>query len=377
MPDFSLSFSSAVRCAIFGGIFSCIASTGKVSSADAAIPVEVTTAQRSKDVSRTFSATGTVTSRRRAQLSSRTTGLVQTIAVDAGSRVEKGDTLAKLDPKLAEIELDLIRAEIEGAEVELEDANRRVEEVKDLIEKGSFARSEARSLEATARIKEVALKRLKVAEIQQIERIDRHLLVAPFSGSIAVKMTEEGEWVDTGTPVLELVEMDHVWFDIQVPQEFLAPIRDAEGVTVILDAYPDKPLQGSISVVVPVKDNVSRTFLTRFDLDDPDDLAAPGMSGSAKVSWRSSGGQSVRVPRDAIVRFPDGSAKVWIVEQVGDSLEVKSRIIRTAGALGESAEVVEGLAGGETVVVRGNEGLQEGQKVNILEMKLVQPEIAP
>ncbi len=351
--------------------------TALVHAEEEAVPVEVTTAQRSEDVARTFSATGTVTPRRRARLSSRTTGLVQTISVDAGSRVEKGDTLAELDPRLAKIELDLIRAEIEGARVELEDANRRIEEVRALIESGGFARSEARSLETAVRIEETELKRLLVREEQQQELIERHRLVAPFAGAIAQKMTEEGEWVDTGKPVLELVEMDQVWFDIQVPQEFLAPIRDAEGVTVILDAFPEKSLSASISVVVPVKDIVSRTFLTRFDLKDSDGIAAPGMSGSAKVSWRSIGGESVKVPRDAVVRFPDGSAKVWIVEKVGEFLEVRSRTIRTAGALGESTEVMEGLVGGELVVIRGNEGLQEGQKVRILEMKVTQPEIAP
>jgi multidrug efflux pump subunit AcrA (membrane-fusion protein) len=130
-------------------------------------------------------------------------------------------------------------------------------------------------------------------------------------------------------------------------------------------------------VVVPVKDQVSRTFLTRFDLVDPDGLASPGMSGTAEVSWRSSEGESVKIPRDAVVRFPDGSAKVWIVEKAEESLQVRSRIIRTAGALGEFAEVTEGLEGGETVVVRGNEGLQEGQKVEVLEMTVTQPGIAP
>lgn len=364
------------RVGILLGVLSGLTLPGDSYSAENAVPVEVTVAQRSGDVIRTFSATGTVTSRRRARLSSRTTGLVDTISVDAGSRVKKGDVLASLDPKLAEIELDLIRAEIEGAMVELQDANRRVEEVSDLIERGGFARSEARTLEAAVRLREAELKRLQVQETRQIEQIERHRLVAPFSGVIAEKMTEEGEWVDTGTPVLELVEMDQVWFDIQVPQEFLAPIQDAEKVTVTLDAYPKRSLEASISAVVPVKDEVSRSFLTRFDLKDPERLAAPGMSGMAAVAWRSGGGTSVKVPRDALVRFPDGSAKVWIVEKDEESLRVRSKVVRTAGTLGESVEVVEGLNGDETVVVRGNEGLREGQSVRVLEMKLVQPEIA-
>lgn len=335
--------------------------------AEDAVPVEVMTAKLSENVAREFSLTGTVTSQRHAQLSSRTEGLVSELAVDAGSEVSKGDVLMTLDTRLAEIELDLIKAEIEAAEVELEDAKRRVEEVAELVKKGGFPKSQAESLEAAVRIRGAELKRLQVRSEAQQERIERHKLVAPFSGVIGRKLTEAGEWVDTGNPVVELIETARVWFDLQVPQEFLAPVRDAEKVEVVLDAFPDAPLSGKIAVMVPVKDEVSRTFLTRLEMEDPDGLAAPGMSGKARIFWRPAEGSTVKVPRDAVVRFPDGSANVWVVETEAESGTGKAirRDINTAGAMGELVEVVSGLEGGENVVIRGNEGLREGQSVMV------------
>ncbi len=366
----------AMSLAIFLG-----AIPGESMSAEQPVPVEVVTAKLSEEVDREVSLTGTVTSQRRARLSARTDGLVQDLAVDAGSVVEEGEVLMKLDPRLSEIELELVRAEIEAAEVQLADARRRVEEVKELAETGGFAKSQAETLESNLRIREAELKRLRVREEEQRERIERHQLVAPFPGVIGRKFSEAGEWVDTGTPVLELVEIDRVWFDLQVPQEFLAPVRDAKGVTVTLDAYPDRPIDAAIAVTVPVKDEVSRTFLTRLNLEDPDGLAAPGMSGEAVITWRPSTGSTVKVPRDAVVRFPDGSAKVWTVVEGegGNGLEVRPREIRLSGALGELVEVVEGLAGGERVVVRGNEGLREGQAVTLREVepKSTEASVAP
>ncbi|MEM9283765.1 MAG: efflux RND transporter periplasmic adaptor subunit, partial [Verrucomicrobiota bacterium] len=226
--------------------------------------VETVKAVRSDSLVAEIELTGTVISQRHARLSSRTEGLIEEVMVDAGSQVQKGDLLLTLDTRLAEIELDLIRAEVETAQVQLADAEREREEVKGLTNSGAFAKSEAASRDAAAQIRATQLKALEMREEQQKEIIERHQLIAPFSGSIGRKMSEAGEWVETGTPVLELIETDSLWFELQVAQEFLSTIRDVEEVALILDAFPAKPIEAEIDVVVPVKDPVSRTFLTRL-----------------------------------------------------------------------------------------------------------------
>ncbi|MAS96745.1 MAG: hypothetical protein CMO55_26435 [Verrucomicrobiales bacterium] len=331
------------------------------------IPVIAVEAKTVEGIARDFSLTGTITAKRRSRLSSRTTGLVEKMGVDAGSIVNKGDVLMALDTRLAEIAMEQIDAEIEQAEVELADAKRRVEEVTGLAKTGGFAKSEAETLQAAEQIAEASLKQLQVRKREQAELIERHKLVAPFSGIISDKISEEGEWVQTGTPVLELVEMDNLRFDIQVPQEFLEQVRDAESVRVVLDSYPERTFEAKIDVLVPVKDSVSRTFLTRLTLMEGASLAAPGMSGKAVISTRPKDKSSVQIPRDAVVRYPDGTAKVWVVQGAGENSKVSSREVKTAGALGESVEVVDGLEGGESIVLMGNEGLREDQAVEVRE----------
>jgi len=332
-------------------------------------PVEVAKAESVKSNSSEFTLTGTVSSPRRANLSARTTGLVTELKVDAGSVVEKGDILLQLDPKLAQLDLELINTEIEQAEISLADAKRLVTEVAKLTKTGGFAKSESLTREAAVRLSETNLKQLQARKTLQAERIARHELRAPFNGVISSKITEEGEWVATGTPVLELISLQDLRFDLQVPQEFLKLVKDTGTITVTLDAYPNKKLKAKVAAIIPVKNQTSRTFLTRLNLIDPNQIASPGMSGTATIESRSSDKTTVKVPRDAVVRFPDGSAKVWILVENGENLTVTARTVKTAGELGETAEITEGLTGGETVILKGNEGLKENQEVKVISPK--------
>ncbi|GAA5496067.1 multidrug resistance protein MdtA [Rubritalea halochordaticola] len=332
-------------------------------------PVVVTKAEKLEGLESKITLTGTVTSPRRSRLSSRTDGLINKLNVDAGHTVKKGDVLMELDTKLGELALSLIEAEQEQAEIELANAKRLVDEAESLAKSGAFPKSEAITLSTNLRIAETKLKQLIVRKGLQEERIARHKLVAPFDGIIGQKLSEAGEWVATGTPVLELVEMTNLRFDIQVPQEFIGRVKGAESATITLDAFPNKTLEAKLSYVVPVKNAISRTFLTRLSITDTDGIAGPGMSGTATLAAHHKNGQAVQIPRDAVVRFPDGSAKVWIVQQSDSGSTVVSRIIKTTGELGVMAKVTEGLDGGETLVLKGNEGLQDNQAVNILPEK--------
>lgn len=331
--------------------------------AEPALPVSVALAVEEARASRlTF--TGTVTPRRQAKLSSRTAGLIRKLHVDAGVRVRQGDVLMELDGDLARIGLERIRVEIERAEIELTEARRLVKEARTLADKGGFPKSEAEAREATARVREAALALLKVSEREQLDIISRHQLPAPFAGVIRAKLAEEGEWVETGTPVVELVELGSLRLDLQVAQEYFTRINTDAQVTVHLDSRKDVELKAKIDVMVPVKDLASRTFLVRLQMDDPESLASPGISATATFSLTGDK-PTVQIPRDGIIRLPDGTAKAWVVDGEGDSGTARSREVKTGDSLGRFVRVIEGLKGGERVVVRGNEGLRDGAAVRV------------
>jgi len=334
-------------------------------AADAPVLVTTVIAQKSDSIVRTLQLTGTVTARHQAQLSPRTAGLVNQLNVDAGSRVAKGDVLLELDPKLAQLALAVLQAELAQGKLELANADRLVQDILELTKIGAFPKSEAETRQAGSKVAASRVLQMEARVEEQRELIERHKVLAPFPGVISQRFAEVGEWVATGTPVLELVGTDDVWFDLQVPQEELVRIAGAKKATVTLDAWTQKPLTARIDVQVPVENPVSRTFLVRLKIDDDKQLAAPGMSGTAEIAYQLVDGASVRIPRDAVVRYPDGTARVWVVEEKDGIPCAIPRTVTTAGALGEWTEVIKGLTGGEQVVLRGNEGLKEGQAVRL------------
>lgn len=93
------------------------------------------------------------------------------------------------------------------------------------------------------------------------------------------------------------------------------------------------------------------------------------MSGTAILRVRPAKSTSVSIPRDAVMRYPDGSAKVWVVTKEDGQTIVQSISVTTASGLGETVEIQDGMRGGEQVVVRGNEGLTDGETVEARKQK--------
>jgi RND family efflux transporter MFP subunit len=191
------------------------------------------------------------------------------------------------------------------------------------------------------------------------------MFVAPFAGVISRKLTEAGEWVETGVPVLELVGTEHLRLDVQAPQERFVDIDLETPVSVRLDGHPKDTFRGRVSAKVPVNDPGARTFLVRVLLEDAEGRMIPGMSAEATFGIRSER-SAVTVPRDALVRDADGTQRVWIVTNENGESRASARTVRLGRSLAETVEVVEGLEPDLPVIVRGNESLHEGQAVHVV-----------
>lgn len=310
------------------------------------------------------SLTGTVTSPQSARLAPQVEGRLARIPVDAGDRVEAGARLAALDAELARLELDSAAAAVEEAEAELDDAQRRLDEVRNLAERQSVAESEVRAREAEVRRDRAVLERRRAGHALQAAIVDRYTLTAPFAGVISRRLGELGEWVGPGTPILELVRVDRLRLDLRVPQSHFGRIGRDTGVRVRLDAMPERSLDAHIATIVPVSDPEARTFLARVDIANPEGRMTPGMSARATLRI-DTGRTGVVIPRDALIRYPDGRVVVWVAEGNGATRTVSERQVDTGLTFGDRVAVNDGLEPGTPVVVRGNEALQDGQQVRL------------
>ena len=309
------------------------------------------------------SLTGSVRSLRVAGLSPRIDGLVDRIDAEPGDVLEQGDVLLQLDSTRAGLALETIRLEAQRARIALADAERLVEEVRELTESGGFSRSETKSRVTAANLARSQVELLEARERDQLDLLERHQLPAPFAGVVADKLTEAGEWVAVGDEVARLIDHRALVFELRAPQELFGRMDDAGEIAVALDAYPEHPLAARIQRRVAAKDLVSRTFLVRLEFDDPDGLAVYGMSGKASFDFLD-GEKTIQIPRDAIVRQPDGSARIWIARPRDPEGFVASSVAVSPGAAADGGVSIRGaVEAGDLIVVRGNEVLREGQPI--------------
>lgn len=346
-----------------GGLL--LAALGVFASAQ---PVQTVDTARSQEepIVQHVRVTGSVTSPRTANLSGAVAGLVESYAVDAGDRVRAGDALIQLDAEPATLALGRIRAERSQVEAELSDARRRLAEAERLGRQADIAETEVESRRAEVFRLEAALDAARAAVAEQEAVVRRHEINAPFDGVIVRRHVERGEWVDPGATLLELVATDSLWFDFQVPQNFYPRVSEQTEVMLRLEALgEDNPIEGRVHAIVPVKDPSARTFLLRVvaagDVRYP---ITPGMSarGTLRIDTQR---VAVTVPRDALLRYPDGRTTVWRITSDGERATAEESLVEPGLEFDGRVEIVSGLAPGEQIVTRGNESLQPGQAVRL------------
>ncbi|MBL7249798.1 efflux RND transporter periplasmic adaptor subunit [Alloalcanivorax marinus] len=333
--------------------------TGGASAAEPVTLAEVRAEHREEHLP----LTGTITARRGALLSTAVAGQVTGLKVEPGDSVARGDVLLELDAELNRLARDSARAAAEEARAARDDARRRLNEASTLAARRSIAATEVRGLESELEIAEAALAAARVEQRRQEALLRRHTLTAPFDGVISGKLTEVGEWVTPGTAVLELVNLQELRADFAVPQEYFPRLDKDNVLTVRLGGDAGPAHDARITAIVPVNDPDSRTFLLRARVTEPPPMT-PGMSARATLVLRGDTA-SLAIPRDALVRYPDGRVTVWVAESRDGKLLAREQRLRVGPGLDDRVTVLEGLSAGDRVVVRGNESLSDGRELRI------------
>lgn len=310
--------------------------------------------------------TGTVTSARVSPVSSEIAGKVSKVHVDGGSHVEKGEPLVELDREFARLTLRQAEASTREVRASLADAERRLNVAQRLVGQRAVSQDELRTRQTEVETESAVLERLQGEEDEQALRLDRHEIRAPFSGVISRRMTDAGAWVEPGTAVVELVAMDALRIDVAVPQDDFPRLREDTDISVELSALPGENLDARLSSRIPVGDPSARTFTARVVLNDEQVALTPGMSARVTLHL-ATGERDLVIPRDALIRYPDGRTVVWVIEKNEGALQASERQVETGLAFDGLLQIREGLDSGDRVIVQGNEALRPGQTVRLEE----------
>ncbi len=333
-------------------------------SAAADTPVAVISPETGR-ASQTLTLSGSLAARQSAQLSPQVAGLVAELAVDAGDRVAVGDVLVQLDRRMAELEEARAEAVVNEARAALEEAERLRDEARRLVESRFVPDSEVQARQAGVLQAEAQLARTRSELAIARERLGQHVIRAPFDGVVSERLAEAGEWVATGTAVLELVAVDDLWLDIRVPQQYWTNIGTETALEAFADPVPDEPLDARVHARVPVNDPSARTFLLRLLVHDESGRITPGMSARVRLQLPGTAAVTL-VPRDALVRYPDGTTTIWVVDETDGQPVARQLEVTLLRMVGDRAELAGELDAARQVVVRGNEALSEGETVRIV-----------
>jgi RND family efflux transporter MFP subunit len=335
-----------------------------------------------------LNASGYVTARRRATVSSKVTGKVEEVLVEEGMRVEAGQVLARLDDRqarlvlgLAEAQLDAARKAVTETEAVLREARLRQERIRALVADGVSSKAEWDAVEAEADALAARIEAQK-GQARAAERevaiarqaLDDTVIRAPFAGVAISKDAQPGEMISpvsagggfTRTGISTVVDMSSLEIEVDVNEAYIQRVAAGQPVTATLDAYPDAPLPARVITTIPAADREKATVTVRIGFEALDARILPDMG--VKVAFladpespdaAAAARPTARIARSA-VRGAAGEEFVFVVRP--DST-LERRAVRLAAGGRDPAEVVAGLSAGERVVVEGPADLAEGRRV--------------
>ncbi len=294
---------------------------------------------------------------RYAHVSARSPGIVATVRVDVGDRIEAGAVLATVDSQ----ELGTAKATLLQAQAGEELWRRNRDREADLKRQGIAPERDL--LEAETRLTEARIARTGAEQrLRNLGLVDEALrkivqdrdtssllpVVSPFAGEVVARHAVLGEVVDTAHPLFEVTDPTTLWVLVDLPGEGLGPTGIGAAVTFDFDGLPGRFFPSSLEWISRALDPATRTLRARARLENPDGILRAEMYGRARIDLGRD--DAILVP-EASVQW-DGTCNTVFVRLKPGVYE--PRRVWLGAAAGGMHEVRQGLSPGEVVVTTGS-----------------------
>lgn len=353
------------------------------------LKVNAAIAQPLPDVSRNeavLEASGYVSARRMATVSSKISGKLIDVRIEEGDFVKAGDVLARLEDsdekaqwQLADAQTAQVQAQLAEIESQLQQSQRDLKRQVELGARGltstqavENARTQVAMLEGSLQSRRamvtVAAAQMNIAKINY----DNTVIRAPFSGVVVAKSAQPGEILSpisagggfTRTGICTLVDMDSLEIEVDINEAYIHRVTPKQPVEARLDAYPQWKIPAEVIAIVPTADRSKATVKVRIALNVKDARIVPDMGIRVAFFETVSPAEpvvrkGVLIPVTALTQSSEGS----IVFVIQNEKAQKRRV--TAGQMfGDMREVETGLSVGERVVREPPASLRDGMNVN-------------
>lgn len=331
-----------------------------------------------------LNASGYVTARRLATISSKITGKITEVLVEEGAHVEAGQILARVDDSNTTASLHLAQAQLEAARQSLAEttANLELAEIelrrqRELADKAIISPADLDRTESNARAlrgrRDRVLSEIAVAERTVDvwkQQLDDTIIRAPFAGIVTSKNAQPGEMISpmssggfTRTGVCTMVDMSSLEIEIDVNESYINRVEPGQPVEATLDSYPDWRIPAHVIAIIPTADRQKATVKVRVGFEKLDPRILPDMG--VKVAFQAASGaaaaavsRTIVVPSTA-VRVVDGHDVVFVAREG----HAERRAVTVAAKNENEVMISAGVSAGERIVVGPPETLTDGAAI--------------
>ena len=316
---------------------------GAMARTGASIPVEVKTVGRG-NIAATLLTYTSLEAERHVDVVSRTQGLVKTILVEEGDRVEEGQPLAQLDT-------DALELTLQEREVNMNSLESNYNRSQELLEQELLSSQE---FEQTKFQYEAARTQYESAQLQLAYATVR----SPFAGIITERLIEVGNLVNANDVVFRTADLDPLLARIYVPEKDIGQVRAGQSVRINVEGS-DQTHTGRVARISPIVDPQSGTVKVTVEIRDRRGTLRPGMFTTVNLVIAINE-NVLQIEKKALVAEAEGSYAFLFQDGTAEK-----RLIELGIAEGDYVEVLSGLSDGDSIITVGQEGLRNGAPVRI------------
>ncbi|WP_372682786.1 efflux RND transporter periplasmic adaptor subunit [Desulfosarcina sp.] len=291
----------------------------------------------------------------RVDLSFKVSGPLVELPVEEGQEVKRGQLLARILPRDFKINLDQAKARAIEAE-------RQYDRYKELYVRKQVSKAEFDRYKAS---RDVAAAQLEDAE----NALKDTYLKAPFDGVVAKRYVENFQDIQAKQPIVFLQDLSAIEILVDVPETLMLQIREGREpeAAARFATAPDRTFPLALKEFSTQADPQTQTYQVVLVMPRPEGInILPGMTATVEGSREPASGADTRLVIPAIAVTQDSAKQsfVWVLDEA--DMTVKKTPVRVGEMTGSDGIVIlDGLAGGEKVVVSGVTKLQAGMKVSI------------
>lgn len=275
-------------------------------------------------------------------------GRIESIPLKEGDSVKKGDLLVKLNTEIILPQYKVAQAQLQRDEIEFI-------RMENLVKSEATSKSDFDNAKTKLDISKAQFEEIKA-------RLERASIIAPISGVLNKISVEEGEYIQPGTPVAEIVDNDMVKVAVDIPERDISFFSKGGQAEVIAD-YKDKEevRQGTITFISELADELTRSTRMEVSLPNKDRILHSGQIVSV-VLIRQLLKNVIMIPLAAVIPMEKGNAVYVANSSVAKRRDVQIGIIK-----GEDVQIKSGLDEGDKLIISGHRLVVPDQAVNIQE----------